>query len=294
MDSWRTSKNQSRTSGISLSTGGKWYLALCLGFGIACIFSGNNILYLVESILLGAIVVSGFFSEFNLRFLTLERWEGQAQAGENCQDIWVIENHSKFSASNICIGEIFQGKFLEQGRLWSLGSKEKVQVRFSKTFPQRGLVRWDHLAVATTFPFGFGRKTRFFGAGGERTIWPRLDKAGFRNRKIDRAQGFSGDWQYGDLKAIDPYGDAKKVHWPTWAKTGDFFSLPQNDNLLFAVEISDEIPEELLEKKISEAAELVWLGQSSLILRVKKSDKKILNRRRAMDALAVFSLGGVR
>ena len=50
---------------------GWWCLGTAVGLGIAAINTGNNLLYLLVSMLLGLIVVSGLLSEQTLRGLDL-------------------------------------------------------------------------------------------------------------------------------------------------------------------------------------------------------------------------------
>ena len=52
---------------------GWWFLFATLGLGFAAINTGNNLLYLLLSMLLGTIVVSGVLSEQCLRRLRLHR-----------------------------------------------------------------------------------------------------------------------------------------------------------------------------------------------------------------------------
>ena len=51
---------------------GWWCLLVVIGIGVAAINTGNNLLYLLVSLLLSLIVVSGVLSEQSMRGLRLE------------------------------------------------------------------------------------------------------------------------------------------------------------------------------------------------------------------------------
>ena len=51
---------------------GWWCLFVAIGLGVAAINTGNNLLYLLVSLLLSLIVVSGMLSEQSMRGLRLE------------------------------------------------------------------------------------------------------------------------------------------------------------------------------------------------------------------------------
>jgi hypothetical protein len=54
---------------------GWWSLFVVIGLGVAAINTGNNLLYLLVSLLLGLIIVSGMLSEFAMRGIELTALE---------------------------------------------------------------------------------------------------------------------------------------------------------------------------------------------------------------------------
>src|SRR5687767_16025318 len=50
---------------------GWWCLLAAVGVGFAAVSTGNNLLYLLEAMLLGLVVVSGLLSEMSMRGLRL-------------------------------------------------------------------------------------------------------------------------------------------------------------------------------------------------------------------------------
>src|SRR5262245_9769047 len=97
---------------LQILPSGRWYLALTLGLGIAALSTANNVLYLVESLLLSGIILSGILSERTVLALRCERIKGKAIAGETSGDTFRVTNTRRFTVFCVQVGEWKQGQFI--------------------------------------------------------------------------------------------------------------------------------------------------------------------------------------
>jgi uncharacterized protein (DUF58 family) len=157
---------------IQISTGGKWFLLFTLLLGVAAINSGNNVIYLIESLLLSALLFSGILSEITVSRAQLRRVVAQAVAGEPTRDLILIDNRSWFPLYCVEAGEWREGKWATLGFALIVPPRSEVRIYSEQVIPERGRHAWAALAVATSFPFGFARKIRMIGAASDRIAWP--------------------------------------------------------------------------------------------------------------------------
>ena len=79
---------------------GWWSLLVVIGLGVAAINTGNNLLYLLDSLLFGLIVVSGVLSEMVMRGLALASIEPEEiHAGQPAPFGAVVTNHKRWLTS---------------------------------------------------------------------------------------------------------------------------------------------------------------------------------------------------
>jgi uncharacterized protein (DUF58 family) len=205
-----------RSRRIEISTGGRWFLLFTLLLGVAAINSGNNVIYLIESLLLSSLLFSGILSEITVNRARLRRISGQAVAGEHTRDILLLENRSWFPLYCVEAGEWRAGgKWEALGFALIVLPRSEARLLSGQVFPERGRFEWEGLAVATSFPFGFARKIRILGGGGSRICWPPPSPGG----GVGGGQG-EWEWEPGELEEVEPGEDVSRLHWPTTVRTG--------------------------------------------------------------------------
>src|SRR5690606_38851623 len=92
---WRNAPRQLR-----FSRSGKVIIAIALATGFAAINTGNNLLFLVWGLVLGAIVLSGVFSEGNIRHLSAQAFGPViGRCGEPLTIPLAVHHHGKYIAS---------------------------------------------------------------------------------------------------------------------------------------------------------------------------------------------------
>lgn len=288
---WLLQNNRRR---LEVSVGGKWYLAFTIVLGVVAINSGNNVIYLLESLLLSALILSGVLSEQTLTRTRISRVLSQAQVGQKTGDIILVENLGRLPLYCIEVGEWEGGKFEVISFLLILPGRAKVRIRSQQSLKQRGRHSWKNLAIATSFPYGFARKIRFMPESGSRIVWPFLQKSHeVRLISVDK-RGQEQDILGGEIEEIPPYGDISRVHWPSSGRTNTLMALPRRKN-------SDEeevhmemcAPGEELEKRISIAAGGLAKFQKNAVLVIKDgtNTKKINGAWRALDFIALLPGG---
>lgn len=266
--------------------GGRWFLGAAVALGVAAIFSGNNVIYLLESLLLSALLFSGVLSEATLSRLRVERVLKQARAGEAASDLLHLTNDSWLPLYCVEVGE-WGNEETELAFVLLIPARARITVGVSQAFAERGAHRWRGLTLATSFPFGFARKTRFVAGEGRRLVWP-------AERVTDTTPGRDGahgrrDWEpaLGELEEVPAGEDMGRVHWPSFARTGKFLRRPPRPR--------GEAPEVRFraqprgpdfERRVSEASFAVREAGATLLIEENGSLRRYHGSASANDALA--------
>ena len=138
------------------SRDGWWCLFVAMGLGVAAINTGNNLLYLLVSLLLGLIIMSGVLSEQSMRGVALTAVEPEElYAGRSALFGATIANRKRWLTSySITIELLSPGatpRFLYLPRL-EAGAERLVT--WEDTLSRRGRHRLAGVRITTRFPFG--------------------------------------------------------------------------------------------------------------------------------------------
>jgi uncharacterized protein (DUF58 family) len=278
---------------LELSVGGRWFLGFTVALGFAAIYSGNNVIYLLESLMLSSLLVSGVLSELTLMRVRVRREIGNIHAGIPGEDVFVVENLGQLPLYCLELGE-FTGRRRELSTfVLMVPGRSTVRVRSRQLVKKRGRHRWDGLLVATSFPFGFARKVRFINEPGSRIIWPAAVDPGRRHKREEYSNRGELDPVADEVIPLESWGDASRLHWPMTIRAGELMARPVRP-----IELCEEILLELrspgpeMELAISHAAgSLVHARDAvppALVLAAKGEKHRILGRARALDALALL------
>jgi uncharacterized protein (DUF58 family) len=278
---------------LELSVGGRWYIAFTVALGVVAVYSGNNVIYLLESLLLSALLVSGALSEITLSRLRIRREMGNLHAGHPSEDVFVVENTGKIPLYCIELGEFSEGRREFTAFLLALPGKSSVRVRSRQVVGERGRHRWDGLLAATSFPFGFARKISFLHETGTRLVWPRAEEAGAMRAHEKQSERGELEPVGDELVQVEPWQDASRVHWPISARTGDLMARPVRWNepqREIWLDLQSPGPE--MEASICRAAGALVQGRGAgaevLVLVSKGERQRIAGHARALDALALL------
>jgi uncharacterized protein (DUF58 family) len=206
---------------------GVWCLLVVMGLGVAAINTGNNLLYLLVSLLLALIIMSGVLSEQSLRRLDLTAMDpGEIYAGRPALFGMTVANRKRWLTSYSVTIEILSPtsntRFLYVPRLDPGGER---LVTWEETLPRRGVHRLAGVRVTTRFPFGLFLKAGRPMLTSEVVVYPAtgpvspemLRHLGSAGDRRARRRGRGSDLY--NLRGYRAGDDPRLIHWRSSAKT---------------------------------------------------------------------------
>jgi uncharacterized protein (DUF58 family) len=203
---------------------GWWCLGAAGGLGFAAMNTGNNLLYLLTSLLLGLIVVSGILSEQSMRALRLRAaLPEEVYAGRPAVLGTRVRNRKRRLPSYSLTLET-GGRRLYLDRL---AAGEERLVTWETTFAARGRQRVPGVRITTRFPFGLFVKAGRTLLDQEIVVFPavrpvdlpRPRRVGIADARPLRRRGRGHDlYSLREYRAGD---DRRLIHWRSSAKTGE-------------------------------------------------------------------------
>ena len=254
--------------GIRITKVGLWFVLLTLVVAIAATNTGNNALYMVLAMMLGALVVSGVASRENVRRLEVElEAPDEVFANRAFSLPFPLKSRSRFLPRWFLLFSVARSAqpllvpFLpRRGR--SVGQVEMmIASRGRHTFP------YGH--VSSLFPFGFFTKGVRYRVGLTLLVFPEIFPAAEGRPRASHPQGDDPSRRAGwghDLHALRAFrrgDDPRGIHWKQTARTGQLIFMEREAErsrrlaILFdnAVgKLADPASEARFERLVSEAA----------------------------------------
>jgi uncharacterized protein (DUF58 family) len=202
---------------------GWWCLAAALGLGFAAMNTGNNLLYLLASLLLGLVIVSGVLSEQCMRGLRLSALVPDDLYAGRPASLGARVANGKRRLPSYSLALETDGRRLYLDRL---GAGEERLVTWEATFAARGWQPLPGLRVTTRFPFGLFVKTSRRLLDDPVLVFPAvhaIDPAQRRRLATAGARALPRRGRGHDLYNLRDYragDDPRLIHWPSAAKTG--------------------------------------------------------------------------
>jgi uncharacterized protein (DUF58 family) len=196
--------------------------------GFAALNTGNNLLYLVLSLMLAFLLLSGVLSEAALRGIEVERrLPFELIAGHPARVVLEIGNRQgRIWAHAIAVEDFADagpsGAWVQLGGGFALrigpGQRERRSYRFEP--PRRGALRFQGFRVITRFPFGLFAKSLWIERPADAIVYPTLVslppppvRESVRSLG-DEASGRSDDEsEVAGLRAFAPGDAPRRVHW---------------------------------------------------------------------------------
>ena len=160
---------------LEVTTGGVIFVVILIIVGFAAWNTGNNLLFMVLSIMLSTIFVSWMAARMSLRDLTVSaRFPDHIFAGEQAEVVVTLRNSKRLLPSFSILVEM-RGTFDRPGIVMkSSAPARKTRLAYltyvphqaaaeqaiEQTFPKRGHVLVRGFELSTRFPFGFFRHRR--------------------------------------------------------------------------------------------------------------------------------------
>lgn len=198
-------------------------MCAALGLGFVAMNTGNNLLYLLVSLLLGFIAVSGLLSEPSIRGLRVTALvPDDVHAGRPALFGARVVNGKRWRASySITIQVLGSERFLYVPRL---GPGEERLVSWEETLPRRGRQRLRGFRIITRFPFGLFVKSKRAPVETDFVVYPALVPLSAARRRELGGSGRAGLRRRGrghdlyNLHDYRPGDDPRLIHWRSSAK----------------------------------------------------------------------------
>jgi uncharacterized protein (DUF58 family) len=244
---------------FQLSGAGLVFCAMILLVIILSITSGNNLLYLILSVLLAAMFVSVVGSRLSLsRIQAVVRFPDHIFAEEIVTfDINVTNRKRLLPAISIAVasqeGESPAAEttsVVELAYFPVIPARTEVCVRIERRFTTRGIYPIRGFLIGTRFPLGFIEQRRLISAEGEIVIYPAMKLTEEFLSQVKPAIGRIESRYRGsgtDLYAIRPYQASDHHHhidWKATAKTSTLMvrEFARDEDWRVTVEFDNRIP----------------------------------------------------
>jgi uncharacterized protein (DUF58 family) len=226
-----------------------FFLVLTIIVGFSAINTGNNLLYLVFSVLVAVLIASALITEGTLRDIdvSLRFPENIFATQETTLELSLINRKRFWPSYSLTVGvmtdvEVDDKKLTERVRQLLLGPQlekglgklahysilpggTKLSQRISYTFPRRGSYHINGFLVSTKFPFGFLRKTHEKEASGEVIVYPQPQPIGNFSTVIAALTGWLESITRGNssdlymLRQYVPNDNMRHIDWKATAKS---------------------------------------------------------------------------
>ncbi len=197
-------------------------LTLLLGFG--AVNTGNNLLYLLVSALLGFILLSGWMGRSNLSGLQVDlRLPEEVYAGGQTRVTVQVRNRRRFLPACLLRVELAQSDVFCP----LLRGGEGIRVSLAVTLPARGIHRLPPIRVCSGYPVGFFVRCLNWSVEQKVLVFPRPRPVPLRQTAgsgEDRGTAFRDKGYEGDLARIADYRGTeplKFIHWKISARQDD-------------------------------------------------------------------------
>ncbi len=211
------------------------FFLITFGVGFAALNTGNNLLYLVLSLMLAFLVLSGVLSESALRGITVRRRLPRELFAEAFCTVGLEITNRQQRVPSFAI--VLEDRATEVdtaervvGRNFVLrAGPGRTEIRAYRFRPRRrGPIRFSGFRVSTRFPFGLFTKAFTLEHPERALVYPALETtrapAHFGARR-ESGDGIGGAWGDGSLVAgLREYrsGDPlRRIHWRSSLRRGD-------------------------------------------------------------------------
>jgi uncharacterized protein (DUF58 family) len=217
----------------ALTREGKRFLVALFLIAVAAANTGNNLIYLILSLMFSLLLLAFVILKLNLGGLSIGvSHEGPLFAKEETS-LRVLVRNGKRLFTSYSVNCVVPGAFAPVyfAAIPPAGSAEKeVQVKFER----RGLYRYGDFQVLSGFPFVLLSRAGRIRVAGEALVYPALhdvegmlrDAIGGENADVLSASGDEmhslREFRYGD--------DWRKIHWKASAKTGKLYAKEYADH----------------------------------------------------------------
>jgi uncharacterized protein (DUF58 family) len=215
---------------IRITRTGWLFILLCLGIGIAGLNTGNNLLYLIFSMMLSFLILSGLLSNSTLQCLEIHPdFPERIFARQEVPVRITLENRKRrFPSFALALGTDHERvERREHAFIVKIPPGRTETTTDYILFSKRGRTHLPPYFVETAYPFGLIRKYAGVPSAGETVVYPQVlevDRFFAADRRLHgeflagQSGGASNPYGIRDFVPGDP---ARIIHWKTTARSGD-------------------------------------------------------------------------
>jgi uncharacterized protein (DUF58 family) len=279
---------------VRITPSGYVFIVITIILSVGAVNTGNNLLYLLSSLLLGLMILSGLASLANLLFIdTAVVPAPEVFAGLPAR--FLLQIRRKRGRSFFLTGTTPYGDV----RVPAVNGPLTVPLWL--TFPERGRTEVDAMIIHSGFPLGFFRRFKTCSIDLEVVVYPRPLPAGRYSSRVgpeghqrtNAREGEKGD-EIRELRGYRPSDPLRWVDWKATARKGEVvvkeFYFLQGDSLV--LDISKRAGD--WERRLSAVCHLILEGTRkdfliTLVLpdRVLGPGRGVEHRRQLLEALAL-------
>jgi uncharacterized protein (DUF58 family) len=203
------------------------FFAITLGVGFAALNTGNNLMYLVLSLMLAFLLLSGVLSESSLRGIRVRRHlPRELYADFENKIVLEISNRQRRIAAFAVVVEdrraTPESDASDRPRTFALrvGAGEKLRRSYVFRPDRRGCIKFEEFRVFTRFPFGLFSKSLTIPASQSALVYPALEPIpGLQNFGSPRDAGERLSAPTGSgadvvgLRDYAPGDPVRRIHW---------------------------------------------------------------------------------
>lgn len=204
---------------------GRRFILATLLLAVAAVNTGNNLIYLILSLMLSFLLLSVFILRANLSGLSLTvSVPHPVFAGESAQAVFSLTNRSRFLKTwsvKVSSPEIRASVYFPE-----VMPGASMTMNETVSFPRRGLYRYGDFSAISSFPFILFEARRVMPLDDEVLVYPQITDV------EHLVSASAGAEEYGAARKVmtgeDLYGlrefrhgdDWRQIHWKASAKTG--------------------------------------------------------------------------
>ncbi len=181
---------------VKITRGGYIYIGLTIVIAVGAVNTGNNLLYLISSLMLSGMLVSGLSSLLNLAGLH-PMLVPPKEVFANTKAPFLVELERTMPLPSVLLRVSLRG---EEAKGCFVSQKERIRVWLS--FESRGEHRISQLELSSGFPFGFFVRTRYVKQDLKVVVFP---------KPIPVPLEVQGDSGRGEVSAVLKKGDGDEI-----------------------------------------------------------------------------------
>ena len=263
----------SRRRTTRLTSDGTKFILFTFAISLAAVNTGNNLFYLILSMMLSCVVISGLLSEYCLSRLEFHRHlPDLIMANEPATLTLSIANRNRrLSSFSLRLFDVVGGQNVDRGLfIHQLPPQSSLLLSYPLLATRRGRIRLEGIRVQTLFPFGLFRKKGFYPTDTDLVVAPPIKPLTLRfvDELVSEGHGQSlpqrgrGTQLY-NLRLYQPGDDSRAIHWMTTARTSQLIvrETEAEDQRLVTVILSLVAPDDrepLFERSVTFVASLLW------------------------------------